>query len=46
MSINVCTVLDAADIEHSVVDEGAERDSVIAAAGHPPPLELESQWLG
>jgi hypothetical protein len=42
----MCTVLDAPQIEHAVVLERAECDSVIAAARHAPSFEFESQRLG
>jgi hypothetical protein len=45
-SIDVGTVLDPADVEHSVILECAERDALIAAAGYAPSFELESQRLG
>ncbi|MDT5372015.1 MAG: hypothetical protein QOC62_6446, partial [Mycobacterium sp.] len=38
-AIDMCAVLDAADVEHPVVLECAKRDTVIAAARHPPSFE-------
>jgi hypothetical protein len=44
-AIDMCAVLDAADVEHPVVLECAKRDTVIAAACHRPSFELEPQRL-
>src|SRR5712675_1862009 len=44
-AIDMCAVLDAADVEHPVVLECAKRDTVIAAARDPPSVELEPQRL-
>jgi hypothetical protein len=41
----MCAVLNAAEVEHSVVLECVKRDTVIAAARHPPYFELEPQRL-
>lgn len=40
------TVLDAADVEHAIVLERAERYTVIAAPRHTPSFEFKSQRLG
>jgi hypothetical protein len=39
-------VLDAADVEHAIVLERAERYTVIAAPRHTPSFEFKSQRLG
>jgi hypothetical protein len=33
-AVDVCTMLDAPDVEHAIVVERAKCDTVIAAAGH------------
>jgi len=38
-------VLDAADIERTIVLDRAKRYTVIAAARDTPSLEFKSQWL-